>query len=166
MTDAASSDLRDTRLNPTRPQTAEALYQLGNLFRQAQRDSEAEDCYRRALSAKHDLWSAYQNLGNLLQDRGSFEEAAKCYRKALLGNPNHPDAHLGLAFVELVRGNWTEGWLEYEYRFAKYERALRRLNLRRLNRFHWEKGLSGCTVLLHGEQGLGDTIQFARYAAM
>ena len=162
----AARDVRALQLTPEQPQTAVALHKLGNAFHRAHKNDEAEHCYREALADNNSLWAVYQDLGSLLQSQGRFDEAATCYRKVLLGEPSNPAAHLGLAFTCLVQGNWEEGWLEYEYRFAKYATALCRLKPRLLTREHWEKGLSGATVLLHSEQGLGDTIQFARYAAL
>jgi tetratricopeptide (TPR) repeat protein len=108
--------------------------------------------------------AAASNRGNSLLDLGRMEEALKAHEEAVEHDPTHPGAVYNLALTRLRLGDWERGWRDYEarWRFREVHRKPRVFEQAR-----WRgEALEGRRVLLHAEQGLGDTIQFCRYAAM
>jgi len=105
---------------------------------------------------------AHNNLGAACKDLGRVDEAIACYRRALELKPAYVEAHWNLAFALLLAGDWQHGWPEYEWRWQRKE-----WSPRRFPQPMWDgASLAGKTILLHAEQGLGDTIQFIRYASI
>ena len=117
----------------------------------------AEAAYGRALADRPDAAETLNNLANLYQDAGRLEAALALQDRALgiaLGNP---DMHYNRALLLLLLGRWAEGWREHEWRWQAAGFASPR---RRFASPAWDGGpLPGGTLLLHWEQGLGDTIQ-------
>jgi tetratricopeptide (TPR) repeat protein len=134
---------------------------LGNaLFRQG-KDTEAESCYRRALELSPGYAIACANLGNALLRQGHVEDALGYFEQALTLDPASPGAHFNLALAYLSLGRYAEGWREHEWRWDFKELKLRR---KLSPRPQWQgEPLQGRTLLLHAEQGLGDTLQFLRF---
>jgi Flp pilus assembly protein TadD len=144
------------------PELAEAHNGLGNALKDLGRPEEALGNYRRALELKPDFADAHSNLGNTLELLGRYAEAAGAYRRALELDPNHAAAHWNQALLMLLRGDLERGWDEYEWRW-KTRGFIPRTYPQPL----WDGStLAGKTVLVHCEQGLGDTIQFIRYAPL
>src|SRR5439155_14761794 len=84
-----------------------------------------------------------------------------CLEKAVLARPDFPEAHKNLGLVRLIRGDLRGGWREYEWRWRCKGNSPRSLPAPA-----WDGGeVRGGPLLLYAEQGLGDTIQFARLAA-
>ena len=122
------------------------------------RPQEAASHYARALAVQPDRPEAHNNLGIALEHQGRYADALACYERALALDPTYPDAHFNRAHALLVTGELDEGWPEYEWRFAvaRYDRNF--------DRPLWSgEPLAGRTILIHAEQGLGDTLQFIRY---
>jgi tetratricopeptide (TPR) repeat protein len=144
-----------------KPDLAEALANLGVAVRDQGNLDEAIACQRRALELKPDFAVAHANLGIVLVDQGRLAEAMACYRRALELKPDLPEARLNRALDWLLSGDFQHGWPEYEWRWRT--KGHPRLSFRQP---FWDgRPLEGKTILLHAEQGLGDTIQFVRYAA-
>jgi TPR repeat/Family of unknown function (DUF6165)/Tetratricopeptide repeat len=123
---------------------------------------EAIACYRQALELKPDYAEAICNLGNAYNGQGKLDDADVCYRKALELNPELAEAHFDRARLWLLTGDWQRGWQEYEWRWR-----MKGVAPRRFVQPLWDgTSLIGKTILLHAEQGLGDTIQFVRYASI
>lgn len=97
-----------------------------------------------------------------LAEQKQFDEAIKQYKKSIELNPNFPQAHFNLSLLNLFIGNYEEGWKGYDWRFD-YIDVFRRFK-ERFTGQEW-KGEDGTnkTILVYNEQGVGDTIQFARY---
>ncbi|WP_249782281.1 tetratricopeptide repeat protein [Bradyrhizobium sp. BR 10289] len=144
-----------------KPDYAPALLNLGNALREAGRFHEAEPCFRAAL-ARHPAWpEALNNLGTLLLDLGRPDEAIRSLRAALSQKPDYPDAHFNLGAALLLAGRFDEGWREYEWRWKQEKK---KPHLRGFSQPLWDGGEIGDRVLLlHAEQGLGDTLQFCRF---
>jgi tetratricopeptide (TPR) repeat protein len=108
--------------------------------------------------------AAPSNRGNSLLDLGRMEEAMKAHEAAVEQDPASAGAKYNLALTQLRLGDWERGWAAYEARrrFREVHRAPRSFAQPRWN----GEELHGERVLLHVEQGLGDTIQFCRYAAL
>jgi Flp pilus assembly protein TadD len=145
-----------------KPQFVEAHYNLGNVLKQGGRLEEAEGSYRRVLELAPEYVNAHNNLGHTLYEQGRYDEAGDCFRRALALDRNHAEAHGNLSHSLLLKGEFEAGWREYEWRWKS-----RDMRPREFEQPRWDGGpLAGKTILLHAEQGLGDTLQFVRYAAV
>ncbi len=144
------------------PQEPEFHNNLGLALAAADRNEEAIDAYRRALALKPDHAIAWNNLGLALTALNRLPEACAAYRESIARAPEFGEAHWNLALALLAMGRYGEGWREYEWRLA-----LARLGKAASTRTgpRWNGVIApGTTLLVHAEQGLGDAIQFARFA--
>jgi tetratricopeptide (TPR) repeat protein/glycosyltransferase involved in cell wall biosynthesis/ADP-heptose:LPS heptosyltransferase len=141
---------------------ADAWYGLGNVFASLGELDRAINSYQQALSRNPNYPETYNNLGNVLQAQGKLKEALDCYKKTLELNPNHPGARWNQGFTLLLAGELQRGFTEYEWRWQ-----MRGGNFRSPRNFSqplWDgSDILGQRILLHCEQGFGDTIQFVRY---
>ncbi len=148
--------------NPTQN---EAVNMQGILLHNEGRFAEAVACFERAEALGNR--AAASNRGNSLLDMGRMDEALRAHETAVDRDPSHPGAAYNLALTRLRLGDWERGWPGYEarWRFREIHRAPRTFRQPR-----WDPAavphLAGRRILLHTEQGLGDTIQFCRYAAL
>ncbi|HEY1719835.1 MAG TPA: tetratricopeptide repeat protein [Magnetospirillaceae bacterium] len=142
------------------PNDVIAAVGLGNVVRDLDRPAEAEKIYRDVLAKVGTDAEATCNLGIALRDQGKVAEALDAFETLTRFVPDFANAHLNLALTQLLDGRFTEGWAEYEWRFR-----LRPMRPGGLVGLAWDgKPLTG-TLLIHAEQGLGDTVQFARFIA-
>ncbi len=140
----------------------EAVNMQGILLHNEGRFEEAIAAFERAEALGNQ--AATSNRGNSLLDLGRMGEALQAHRTAAERDPSLPGALYNLALTELRLGDWEHGWVDYEarWRFREVHRAPRQFAQPR-----WRgEALQGQRVLLHAEQGLGDTLQFCRYAAL
>jgi len=144
------------------PLHAEAVNMQGILLHKERRFAEAVEVFERAESLGHR--AAASNRGNSLLDLGRMDEALRAHETAVVRDPGSRGALYNLALTRLRLGDWERGWLDYEARwhFREVHRSPRDF---RQPRWRGEP-LEGRRVLLHAEQGLGDTIQFCRYATL
>jgi Flp pilus assembly protein TadD len=147
-----------------KPGDAETLNNLGNLLREQGNWVEAETRLREALALQPGAASTYNNLAVTLAEQGRLDEAVAAYRLALALQPDLPEAHYNFGMALLRQGELAAGWAEYEWRFAT---RLMKAGRRPFPQPQWggEPGL-GRTLLIHAEQGFGDTLQFCRYAEL
>jgi FkbM family methyltransferase len=146
-----------------RPDFPEALNNRGNALRLLQRPQEALASYERALALRPDYAEGFNNRGNALQDLLRTVEARASYDKALELRPDYPAAHFGRGVNLLMAGEYAEGWPEYDWRWKGGSKE--KLQAPHLTGPLWQgEDLAGKTILLYSEQGLGDTIQFVRFA--
>ena len=141
---------------------AEALNNRGNALRDLTRPAEALASYERALTIKPDYVDALNNRGNALRDLKRPVEALASFDLALEIEPDNASSHWNLALCCLQLGDYPRGWQGYEWRWA--EEQLQKSGRDFAQRL-WlgAESLQGKTILLHSEQGLGDTLQFCRY---
>jgi hypothetical protein len=153
--------LHALQLNPNNPHS---LNNLGNLLDRQGRLQEAEACQRRALQLAPNNSDILCNLGSTLYDQGRTREAADCYEQSLQANPHNAQTHWNASMEKLARGDFEHGWKEYEWRWKTQSFAPL---LRQFAQPLWlgDVDLKGKTILLHAEQGYGDTLQFCRYAS-
>ena len=148
------------------PQFAEALNNLGGILEKKEQFQEALDCYGEAAAAHPGFGIARLNRAALLQKLGREQEAASGYDE-LLSTQEMPEARFNRSLSLLRAGAWLQGWPDYEVRFQRSARSKRELEppLAGVPRWHGE-ALAGKRILLRSEQGLGDVVQFARFASM
>jgi Flp pilus assembly protein TadD len=135
---------------------------LGIGLMEMERLDEAIVCYRRAIALKPDLYDAHYNLGNALKAMGRVGDAISCYRRAIELTPNAFDAHKNLALALLLVGDMAAGWDEYDW----CQRSPKAINRGFLQPLWRGEVANGRTILIHAEQGFGDTLQFCRYAQL
>jgi FkbM family methyltransferase len=124
------------------------------------RFEEAVASYDRALAIRRDYPHALNNRGKALRELKRLDEALASYDRALELGPGNADHRLNRALLLLLLGSFGDGWREYEWR-----RKTKEWGGRTLTGPEWAgEDISGQRLLLYGEQGLGDTIQFARFA--
>jgi tetratricopeptide (TPR) repeat protein len=144
------------------PDHVDTHYDLGVELQKLIKFDEARACYQRALALDPDHADAHNNLGTLWADLRQQDDAAACYRRAIELKPDHADAHQNLALVLLLQGKFAEGWPEYDWRLK-----VKPLPGAALAQPCWTgEPLPEGTILLRAEQGLGDTLQFVRYAEL
>lgn len=104
------------------------------------------------------------NLGGIYLELKNIDEAKKCFERALRLDPELSAAYVDLAFAHHLAGNWKEGFAFYEWRVWYYHQMRFYRNAYDMNKlWNGKDDLNGKTVLIYGEQGLGDIIQFSRY---
>lgn len=145
-----------------RPEMHEALNNRGNTLRRLNRYEEALGCFEQALRLRPDHVEALINRGLVLQDLDRCEEALRSFDAATARAPDSAAAHCGAALCRLSLEDFAAGWREYEWRW----RSPQTQALRDFVEPPWlgQAPVAGRTLLLWAEQGLGDTLQFCRYA--
>ncbi|HUH94184.1 MAG TPA: DUF5672 family protein [Casimicrobiaceae bacterium] len=152
------------RAAAAQPREAEFHNNLGLAYAAADRDQDATAEYRAALELRPDHATAWNNLGLVLQAQNDTRDAIEAFRNALAFAPDFTQARWNLSLALLLDGRFEEGWCEYDARLALPELGRDR---HRLPGTLWDgRDLGGGTLLLAVEQGLGDALQFARYATL
>lgn len=145
-----------------KPDLAEAHNNLANIFYGRGEWDEAHRGYQQALALNPQYPAALNNMANVLCSGclGTVDEGIALTRQALAIDPNFPAAHWSLALMLLIKGEYKEGWREYEFRWKTPELPLRA----DFNKPRWDgRSLEGQRILVYAEQGFGDVVQFVRY---
>ena len=157
--EALASFTDSIQLDPNDPGV---FLNYGAALRDLGKYNEAIAMYDYAISLKPDMPIVFNNRGNVLADLGLFSQAIASYEHAIGLKPDYPDALANKALALLANGQFEEGFELYEWRWraAKFG-GLARPSPGDL----WlgSQSLSGKTILLQAEQGIGDVIQFCRY---
>jgi tetratricopeptide (TPR) repeat protein len=140
-----------------KPGTGEAHNNLGAVLMRRRKHEEAELHFRSAIAVLPKDVRVRNNLAVVLRDLDRLEEAEVCSREALQLAPDDDGSHMNLAFTLLQAGRLAEAWPEYEWR-------RKQMPDRGFDRPLWDGGATeGRILLIHAEQGFGDTLQFCRY---
>ena len=157
LTEAIDGHHQTLRLEPD---CAEAYCSLGVALLQQGMQREAVAYFEQALRLKPNYAQAHSNLGVALAELGRLKDAVACCQEALRHEPDYAEAHVTVAYFSFLQGNFTEGWPEHEWRWKR-----RDISPPAFEQPRWDgSSLQGQTILLFAEQGLGDTLQFVRYA--
>lgn len=147
------------------PDNVEFLSPLAMALLKQERNDEALACFRRALAIAPDHVDANSNLANLLNDLGRLDEAALHYRRALARDPDNVKTLFNESLMLLLAGQMEAGWQKHEYRWATPEF---RKGVPRCPEPPWlgQQPVAGKRLLLHAEQGIGDTLQMLRFVPL
>lgn len=145
-----------------RPKFPIAWNNLGNALRMLNRLDDADACFSKAIEQQPDYLSPFKNRGTLWVWSGAIERGLDWYRMGLDIAPEDPELHRNLGVIELLRGNLNEGWEEYRWRWR-----MPGIHRPAVSGKLWQgEPLTGKSILLYAEQGLGDAIHFIRMAGV
>jgi len=144
------------------PNYPEALNNRAQAWRYLNQTEAALEGSLQALQLRPDYASAFVTCGNVLQDLLRHPEALPFYQRAQELRPDDAEAHLNEALCRLSLGDFTAGWDKYEWRWASSTHNSARRDFPQ-PLWQGQVPLAGLTLLLHAEQGLGDTLQFCRF---
>ena len=147
-----------------KPDLAQTHNNLGSAFNRLGHSEAAIAAHQNAIRLKPDLAEAHSNLANALVDLGHVDEAIASHRAALVLQPDHPQMHWNLATCLLLKGDFENGWREFEWRLVGRDRV--QFELQTPQPIWDGNDPAGKTILLRAELGLGDTLQFIRYAGL
>lgn len=149
------------RLAELQPKDANVHLNLGTLFHDLSRWEEALKYYERALALQPGFIDAMVSRAGLLMELNRPEEAKNLYTEILDHHPARHDARFGRSMALLMLGEYDEGWGQFESRFDHAP------PLRAFAKKPWDgSDLKGRRLLIWGEQGFGDVLQFVRYAQL
>jgi tetratricopeptide (TPR) repeat protein len=139
-------------------------YQNRGVSQEAMGDlAAAETSYRRGLELQPEHQDLRINLGSVLAMRGD-RMGIQELEQVVVAQPHSAEAHWHLSMAQLLHGDYLRGWREYEWR---WQREAFSSPKRDFKRPQWRgEALEGVSILLHAEQGLGDTLQFVRYVSL
>lgn len=141
------------------PHNIHVMMDLANAYHMLNHNVEALDMYKKIVEINPHSISALYNFGFTLKRMGYVEQPLAVYEQVLELKPDYPAARFSRSTLYLTMGDFKRGWEEYEWRWKAYNEPDKRFNLPT-----WQgEDLAHKTLLVHAEQGLGDTIQFVRY---
>ncbi|RAI43755.1 tetratricopeptide repeat protein [Rhodoplanes roseus] len=156
--DALRCQHRAVDLDPANPA---AWTNLGTALHARDEFETAEAAHRKAIALAPGKVEPYSNLARLLHDLGRIDEARALHDRAVACDPENATARFNRATALLLDGDYAAGFAEYEWR---RRRGVLTAAVRRFDEPEWTgEPLTGRTLLLHAEQGLGDTLQFVRF---
>lgn len=156
--DALETYDRALALNPDYP---EALSHRAGTLHMLKRPDEALATYANAIMLRPDYADAYSNRGATLYDLKRLDEALTDFDHALALRPDLPEVHWNQATARLITGDFERGFAEYEWRWQREAMIVAK---RDFPQPLWRgEDVAGKTILLHSEQGFGDSVQFCRY---
>ena len=150
----------DAALGST-PTLVAAWNNRGNALLELCHYADAAESYSRALELAPELHDTRVALATCYQALGLVKKAMNACEAVLKAAPGHAEAHWNKALLLLLEGDYRDGWREYEWRWRKRNFTS---PLRDFSQPRWQgESVDGKTILVHAEQGFGDTLQFCRY---
>ena len=145
-----------------KPDYLKALNNRGATLHELKRFDDALTTYDEVLQIKPDFAEVLYNRGNVLQELKRFDDALASYDEALNIEPNYTEATWNKSLLLILTGNYLNGWMLYE---ARLEKEDMKTNYSTYPQLAWrgQEDIQGKKILIHSEQGLGDSIQFIRY---
>jgi tetratricopeptide (TPR) repeat protein len=148
------------QLLAAQPNHAEATIELGREYHRKGDLQQADDFFRRGISLNPSNATLHNNLGNIFYNLGEFDRAEASWRRAIELKPDFARAHAHLGLLLLTRGDFESAWPEYDWRWKiPFIPVTRRFTAQMWN----GEDLHGKRILIWGEQGFGDALQFVRY---
>jgi tetratricopeptide (TPR) repeat protein len=147
------------------PNHAAAITDRGVALAELDRFDEALAAHEAALRIEPHVFAAHVNRGNALLKLARMDEALECYNAALKLEPENAEANFNAAVSKLTMGDFRNGWKQYEYRWQKKHFVAQKPNYPQ-PLWRGETDISGRTIFLIAEQGLGDTLNFVRYVPL
>ena len=149
------------------PNHVNALNNLGTLLKEAGRCDDAVALYQRVLEIDPKFHRSWNSLGQLAKERGDYDEAMRCYQRSLALAPGNADTLYNIALADLLFGHLQRGFAGYEIRYHPRSQNKSAPRPPALGCPMWQgEPLHGKHIALVREQGLGDQLQFSRYATM
>ena len=148
------------------PSHGGAYTNLGNVYNKLFDYKTAAKMHEKSIELEPKGSNAYSNLGTSYKYLGFSNKAITSYKKAIELDPNFINAHFDLATMYLANEDFKNGWKEYEWRFKKEEmipHIVRHKDIFSKPLFTGVEDIKNKTLLLHSEQGYGDSIQFIRF---
>ena len=149
------------------PNHGGAYTNLGNVYNKLHDYKTAAKMHEKSIELEPNGSNAYSNVGTSYKYLGLSDKAITSYKKAIELDPNFVNAHFDLATMYLASEDFKNGWKEYEWRFRKEEmipHIIKHKDIFTKPLFTGIENIKGKTLLLHSEQGYGDSIQFIRFA--
>lgn len=144
-----------------RPHDVGVRFEYANTLNTTNQLEKAVEIYFELLKERPNDVGILYNTAYTLKKMGRIQDAMPYYQAALKHKPEHAEAHFSLGLAYLATGDFKNGWPEYEWRWQRNTQ----LTPRNFTQPQWDgTSLNDKTILLHAEQGLGDTFQFVRYA--
>ncbi|MFZ6657000.1 tetratricopeptide repeat protein [Undibacterium sp. TJN19] len=162
--------LNALKIKPSYPEAsaslATVLIKLGQAEQAYPYFTQAIDGYKEQLLLSSNDATGHFNLGSVLLTQNRCAEAKTSFDHALRITPHFPEARLGRSLANLAMGNFEEGWAEYNYnkQEEKTTTADNALQKPSLSQWKTRDDIIGKSIVLYADQGLGDTMQFVRYA--
>ncbi len=147
-----------------KPDFEEAYVNRGVILSTLMNPIEALKSFDLAIKFKSNHAIAYNNKGNVLTELSRFDEAIENYKRAVKINPDYADAFNNIALLQLLLGNYEEGWKLFEWRWKGPQKN----EFRDFKKPLWlgNEPIKNKTILILAEQGFGDFIQFYRYCIL
>ena len=143
------------------PDAGDIASNLAALLTKLHRPEQALPLLERKAADAPGRWDVLTNLGVARLNAGDVSGAEQALRHSLELNPDNAEAHYNLAWVLLLTGRFEDGWAAYEWRWQMEHFSS---DPRPFHQPRWDGERVDGTLLVHAEQGLGDTIQFLRLA--
>ena len=160
----AASDNYRLAIN-ARPDFAEAHFNLGNIMLQERQMAAAIERFKQAIALKPTYAEAHSNTGNACKELGRYQDALQHYNRALYHKPDLAEANFNRSLIHLLHQDFQQGWEGFEWRFKLPDAGA--VYPHRFKVPRWDgSNFKGRRLLVHCEQGFGDTLQFIRYLPM